>query len=159
MKAKNLLNRWAEWLSTSEKLLRCLHEQTAAITLRDVPRVERLQPDLELYTETLRDIDTKAVAEAQRLAEELNARVQNLRGLVDVLDKNEGAQVQLTANKIVIASQTIREVNAKNRKLIEGEMHYINGTLTLIAKAGAEKKGPYRTRKTSSTSILVDAAA
>jgi flagellar biosynthesis/type III secretory pathway chaperone len=112
-----------------------------------------------LYTETLRGIDTKAVAEAQRLAEELNARVQNLRGLVDVLDKNEGAQVQLTANKIVIASQTIRDVNAKNRKLIEGEMHYINGTLTLIAKAGAEKKDPYRTRKTSITSILVDAAA
>lgn len=159
MKSKTLLNLWTEWLSTSEKLLRCLHEQTAAVTLRDVARVERLQPELEMFTNKLREIDTKAVTEAQRLAEELNAQVTNLRGLVDVLDKNEGAQVQLTANKIVIAAQTIKDVNAKNKKLIESEMNYINGTFTLIAKAGADKKGPYRTRKSNENSILVDSAA
>lgn len=159
MKSRQLLSLWSEWLSTSEMLLRSLHEQTVAVTLRDVPRVKRLQPELDEYTEQIRIIDASALAEAKRLAEELGAPMLSLRGLVTVLDKAEAAQVQLTANKVLSASQNIQDVVAKNRKLFEAEMTYINGTLTLIAKAAVAGKGPYRTRKNQSMSVLVDAAA
>jgi hypothetical protein len=159
MKTKPILNLWTEWLATSEKVLRCLHEQTVAITLRDVARVERLQPELEVLTDHLRDIDSKALAEAKRLAEELGAEP-NLRSLVLVLEKNEGATLQLTANKILSGSQNIQDVTNKNKKLIENEMTYINGTLTLIAKAAVSGRGPYRTRRSNqSQPVLVDAAA
>ncbi|MBI1331582.1 MAG: flagellar export chaperone FlgN [Armatimonadetes bacterium] len=159
MKSRQLLNLWTEWLSTSETLLRALHEQTVAVTLRDVPRVEKLQPELDELMESIRTVDTLALAEAKRLAEELGAPLQSLRGLVSVLDKTEAAQVQLTANKVLSASQNIQDVVHKNRKLFESEMTYINGTLTLIAKAAVIGKGPYRGRKSGSTSVLVDAAA
>ena len=159
MKSRQLLNLWSDWLSTSERLLRCLHEQTVAVTLRDVPRVERLQPELDELTETIRIVDSRACTEAKRLADELGATTLSLRGLVSVLDKTEAAQVQLTANKVLSASQNIQDVVYKNRKLFESEMTYINGTLTLIAKAAMIGKGPYKTRKNSSTSVLVDAAA
>jgi hypothetical protein len=159
MKSRQLLSLWSDWLSTSERLLRCLHEQTVAVTLRDVPRVERLQPELDELTEMLRGIDVQALSEAKRLAEEQGASAPSLRGLVSVLEKTEAAQVQLTANKVLSASQNIQDVVSKNRKLFESEMTYINGTLTLIAKAAVSGKGPYRTRRSNSTSVLVDAAA
>jgi ribonuclease HII len=160
MKSKALINYWTEWLSTSEKFLRILHEQTVAITLRDVARVERLQPDLEIYTKEIQKFDSKALSEAKRLAEELGATPNSLRSLVSVLDKSEGANLQLTANKVLATSQKIQEVISKNRKLMESEMTYINGTLTLIAKAATQEKGPYRTRKTTEKQpILVNAAA
>jgi hypothetical protein len=159
MKSRQLLTLWSDWLTTSERLLRCLHEQTVAVTLRDVPRVERLQPELDEFTEMIRITDSQALNEAKRLADELGASTLSLRGLVAVLDKTEAAQVQQTANKVLSASQNIQDVVYKNRKLFESEMTYINGTLTLIAKAAVTGKGPYKTRKNSSTSVLVDAAA
>ena len=159
MKSRQLLTMWSEWLSISDKLLRSLHEQTVAVTLRDVSRVERLQPELDELTSEIRKIDAEALAEAKRLAEELGVSTPNLRGLVSALDKSEAAQVQQTANKILSASQNIQDVVSKNRKLFEAEMTYINGTLTLIAKAAVVGKGPYRTRKSNSNSVLVDAAA
>ena len=73
MKSRHLQSLWSEWLASSDSILRCLHEQTVAVTLRDVPRVERLQPDLDLMTTELRRIDALALAEAKRLAEELEA--------------------------------------------------------------------------------------
>jgi hypothetical protein len=47
MKTRELQTLWWDWLGTSERLLRSLHEQTAAVTLRDVARVERIQPELD----------------------------------------------------------------------------------------------------------------
>ena len=159
MKSRQLLTLWSDWLSASERMLRGLHEQTVAVTLRDVSRMERLQPELDELTELIRIIDSKALTEAKRLAEEFGASTPSLRGLVSVLEKTEAAQVQLTANKVLSASQNIQDVVAKNRRLFESEMTYINGTLTLIAKAAVSGKGPYRTRKNNSVSVLVDAAA
>ena len=158
MKTRQLLTLWNEWLRTSEKLLLTLHEQTVAVTLRDIIRVERLQPELEMLTESIRKCDAAALDEARRLAEE-HGTEPNLRSLVLVLEKNEGAQVQATANKVMSASQNIQDVVSKNRKLMQSEMTYINGTLTLIAKAATTGRGPYRTRRSSSNAVLVDAAA
>jgi hypothetical protein len=158
MNTKPLITLWTEWLSESEKLITLLHEQTVGVTMRDVGRVELLQPQLEIQTARVRDVDERALAEAHRLAESLGC-APNVRSLVSVLDKNEAATVQMTVNKVLTNVQRVQELTEKNRKLIESEMTYINGTLTLIAKAAAPTKGPYRSRQGSSKSILVDAAA
>ncbi len=157
MKSRELQSIWREWLATGEKLRLTLHEQTVAVTLRDVARVERLQPELERLMLAVRELDQRAVACAKGLAGELGVEP-NLRSLVRALEKAEAQQVQLMANKVTSTAQDIQSVVAKNRRLIESEMTYINGTLTLIAKAAVEPRSPYRGTK-ASTAVLVDQAA
>jgi hypothetical protein len=147
---------WWDWLSTSERLLRSLYEQTAALTLRDVSRVERIQPELDQMLERVQSLDEQAATCARRLAEELGAEP-NLRGLVRVLDKAEAQQLQGLANRVTIAARNVQDVLTKNRTLIENEAMYINGTLTLIAKAAVESAGPFNSK--TSSAVLVDQAA
>lgn len=156
MKTRELQKLWWDWLSTSERLLRSLHEQTAALTLRDVARVERIQPELDSLLESIRTIDDRAAACAIGLAEELGSDP-NLRSLVTRLEKDESQQVQSMANRITVAARNVQEVIAKNRKLIESELTYVNGTLSLIAKAAHESPGPYKAA--AQDAVLVDHAA
>ena len=156
MKSRELQTIWREWLAVGDKLRLTLHEQTVAVTLRDVARVERLQPELESLMARVRELDGTAMACAKGLAGELGVEP-NLRSLVRALEKAEAQQVQLLANKVTSAAQDIQAVVAKNRRLIEAEMTYINGTLTLIAKAAVEPRTPYRQK--TATAVLVDQAA
>lgn len=156
MKTKQLQTYWWDWLSTSERLLRVLHEQTAALTLRDVERIQRLQPDLDALLQLMKEIDDNAATCAKTLAEELDTEP-NLRSLVNVLEKAEAQQVQSIANRVKVAAQHVEGVMAKNRALIENELTYVNGTLTLIAKVASEGKGPYE--KVSHGAVLLDRAA
>lgn len=156
MKTRQLQTLWWDWLGTSERLLRCLHEQTAALTLRDSARIERIQPDLDNLIARIREIDTHAAACAKTLAEELGTEP-NLRSLVHVLEKAEAQQVQSIANRVKVAAQHIDGVMKKNRALIENELNYVNGTLTLIAKTASEAQGPYEHAATGA--ILMDRAA
>lgn len=156
MKTRELQTLWWDWLGTSERLLRSLHEQTAAITLRDVARVEKIQPELETLLGRIKTIDEQAVACAVRLAGDMGAEP-TLRGLVQVLEKAEAQQVQGLANRVTVAARNVQEVLDKNRTLLDNEMTYINGTLTLIAKAAVHTKTPYKRRPESS--VLVDQAA
>ncbi len=156
MKTRQLQTFWWDWLGTSERLLRVLHEQTAALTLRDVARIERIQPDLDALIERMREIDTEAAACAKGLAEEMGAEP-NLRSLVLVLEKAEATEVQSIANRVKVAAQHIEGVMAKNRALIENELTYVNGTLTLIAKTSQEASGPYD--RPSQGAVLMDQAA
>ncbi len=157
MKTRELQTLWWDWLSTSERLLRSLYEQTAALTLRDVARVERIQPELDSMMAKIRELDTKAVACAQKLAEELDTEA-SLRGLLRVLDKGEAQQLQGLGNRVTVAARNVQAVLKKNRTLIENEMTYINGSLTLIAKAAVDAKGPFRNAGVPSA-VLVDQAA
>jgi hypothetical protein len=157
MRTRELQTLWWDWLSTSERLLRSLHEQTAALTLRDVARVERIQPELDQMLVRMKQIDDSATACARQLAEEMDTEL-SLRGLVRVLDKVEGQQVQSIANRVTVAARNVQSVLAKNRALIENEMTYINGTLTLIAKAATEAQGPYK-RSGDRAAVLVDSVA
>lgn len=154
---RDLQTLWWDWLSTSERLLRSLHEQTAALTLRDVARVERIQPELDNMLARLREIDDTASACALRLAEELGTDP-NLRGLVRVLDKAEGQQLQSIANRVMVVARNVQHVLDKNKALIESEMTYVNGTLTLIARVAHEQTGPYK-GKSVHAAVLVDQAA
>lgn len=156
-KTKELQTLWWEWLSASEKLQRMLHEQTAALTLRDVARFERLQPELDSTMEQIRSIDDLAAATARELAGELGCQP-NLRSVVAALEKAEAQQVQQLANRIVVASQTIEKVIAKNRRLISNELEYVNGTLALVARAAAEPKTPYQAKRREACVVLNEVA-
>jgi hypothetical protein len=156
MKTRELQQLWWDWLSTSERLLRSLYEQTAALTLRDIARVERIQPELDQMMSKLRELDNQAVTLAQKLAGELGTEA-SLRGLTSVLEKAEAQALQGLGNRVTVAARNVQEVLKKNRKLIENEMTYINGSLTLIAKAAVQSKGPFSPAKADS--ILVDQAA
>ena len=156
MKTRELQTLWWDWLSTSERLLRSLHEQTAALVLRDVARVERIQPELDSLIEGMRAIDGKAAASAMKLAEELGTEP-NLRSLVTALEKAEAQQVQSIANRVTVVARNVQDVIKKNQALIESEMTYINGTLTLIAKAATDAQGPFK--RASQAAVLVDQAA
>lgn len=156
MKTRELQTCWWDWLSTSERLLRSLHEQTAALTLRDVDRVDQIQPELDALMETMRTIDANAAACAKRLAEEYGTEP-NLRSLVQALEKTEAQQVQALANRVMVAARHVNSVLERNRKLIESELTYINGTLTLIAKTAGESQGAYS--QTTHAAVLMDSAA
>lgn len=151
---------WWDWLGTSERLLRSLYEQTAALTLRDVARVERIQPELDSHLERLRKIDEQAVACATLLAEELGTDP-SLRSILQALEKAEAQQVQGLANRVTVAARNVQEVLRKNRALLDNEMTYVNGTLTLIAKVSQQEANKYgRTgRAVVRTSVAVDTAA
>ena len=156
MKTKELQARWNEWLKASDSLLLALHEQTAAVTLRDVGRVERLQPQLDAHLKGLAEIDAQAVDQARRLAQSLGAEP-TLRSLVERLDKAEGQALHALANRVTMTARKVQATMDKNRTLLENEMTYVNGTLTLIAKAAGSPPTPYRRRTTGP--VLMDAAA
>jgi hypothetical protein len=156
MKTKELQTRWQEWLKASDALLLVLHEQTAAVTLRDVGRVERLQPQLEKHMAGIAEIDAKAVDQARRLSEQLGTEP-TLRGIVEKLDRAEGQTLHALANKVTMAARKVQATIEKNRVLLENEMTYVNGTLTLIAKAAGNPPTPYRRRVVEP--VLMDAAA
>ena len=159
MKSRDLQTLWWDWLGTSERLLRSLYEQTAALTLRDVARVQRIQPELDSHVERIREIDEQAVACTKKLAEELGVEP-NLRSLVPALEKAEAQQLQGLANRVTVAARNVQEVLQKNRALLDNEMTYINGTLTLIAKAANSNAAPYRSgRAVVHTHVVVDTAA
>lgn len=156
MKTRELQQLWWDWLGTSERLLRSLYEQTAALTLRDVARVERIQPELDQMMSKLRELDAQAVTLANKLAGELGTEP-SLRSLVSVLEKAEAQALQGLGNRVTVAARNVQEVLQKNRRLIENEMTYINGSMTLIAKAAVQAKGPFSSGKADS--VLVDQAA
>ncbi len=156
MKTRELQARWNDWLKASDALLITLHEQTAAVTLRDVGRVERLQPTLEAHLANVSEIDAQAVDQARRLAESLGTEP-NLRSMLDGLDKAEGQALHQLANRVTMAARKVQATMEKNRTLIANEMTYVNGTLTLIAKAAGSPPTPYRRRNPGP--VLMDAAA
>ncbi len=133
---------WWDWLATSERLVSVLHEQTAALTLRQVERIERLQPDLDHLMDRLTEIDELAVALAKELAEEMGCEA-NLRSLVSVLEKADAQRVQALANRVIVAGRNIQTIIAKNKALIENELDYVNGTVALVARESNEQNKEY----------------
>jgi flagellar biosynthesis/type III secretory pathway chaperone len=154
---KELETLWWDWLSTAERLTRTLHEQTAALTLRQVERIEKLQPEMESLMQRMAEIDDRAAASARKLAEELGCEP-NLRSLVGVLDKPEAQAVQALANRVIVAGRNIQEIIAKNKALIENELEYVNGTLALVAREATESPTAYPKKRRQAT-MLVDQAA
>lgn len=163
MTVKTIIAAWNDWLSAGDRLLITLHEQTAAVTLRDVARLDRLTPQVAEGLKLVREVDSRASEGLKALAKELGVEP-GLRAIVAALPKAEGQLLQATANKIVVLDGRLGVVIARNRELIEKETVYVDGTLTLIAKAAQKKsQGPkakgYGNRAVVATPVLMDAAA
>jgi hypothetical protein len=141
-KTKQLEQYWWDWLSTAERLLHSLHEQTAALTLRQPDRVASIQPELDNLMDLMAQMDDKAVACARELAEEYGSEP-NLRSLAQALPKAEAQQLQSVANRVIVVGRNVQTILAKNRALVENELEYVNGTLALVAKAAQDRPGPY----------------
>lgn len=155
-KTKELQRLWWDWLGTSERLLRSLNEQSLALIARDVSRIESLQPELDTMLNRMRTIDDQAAAAAAKLAGDMGAEP-TLRGLTAVLPEAEAQLLQSIANRVRIVARNVEAVLDKNRTLIENELTYVNGSLALIAKAGAEKDGKFGSG--GSEAVLLDHVA
>lgn len=142
MKTRELQTLWWDWLSTAERLQRTLSEQMAALMLRDVAKVEKIQPELESLMNHMHDVDDRAVASARKLAESFGVEP-SLRGLVGALETAEAQQVRGIANRVEAAARTVQEKLERNRKLVENELEYVNGTMALIAQAANESDRSY----------------
>lgn len=140
MLTRELQRLWWDWLGTSERLTRSLYEQTAALTLRDVARVERIQPELDALLQRMKAADDEAATEANRLAGDLGSEP-NLRSLVSALEKEEGQQVQALANRITVVARNVQTLMDKNRRLLENELEFVHGTMGIVAQAAANAGG------------------
>lgn len=109
---------WGDWLDTSERLLKSLHEQTAALTLRDRNRVDRLEPEVDVLLERLREIDAAALDRANRLAQDLGTEA-SPRSMARSMEKVEGQKLQSTANQVAVAARNVHHVLEKNRRIAE----------------------------------------
>ncbi len=156
MKSRPLQALWWDWLSTAERLQRSLAEQCAALTLRDLSRVERIQPDLESLMQRMKTIDEQAAAATRSLAEDLGVEPM-LRSIVAALPQAEAQQVQAIAQRVCIAGDNISASLGRNRTLIENELTYVNGSLALIAKVASEQDGQFATSKAET--VLMDQVA
>lgn len=141
-KTKEMEKLWWDWLSTAERLLRSLYEQTAALTLRDIERVDRIQPELDSMMNLMKEIDDRAVACGRLLAEELGCEP-HLRAIVKCLPKQEGMELQAAANRVIVVGRNVQEVIAKNRRLIENELETVQGTMALVAKEAVDQNRKY----------------
>ncbi len=156
-KTKELETLWWDWLSTSERLLRSLHEQTAALTLRQVERVENIQPELDSLMARMTEIDDLAVTTAKELAEEVGCEP-NLRSLVAVLEKAEAQQLQNIANRVIVAGRNVQDIIAKNKALIENELAFVNGTMALVAREAVTQQSEY-TGQVRQANVLMNQVA
>lgn len=156
-KTKQLQTLWWDWLSTAERLLLSLHEQTAALTLRKVERLDAIQPEIDGMMIKMKDIDDKAVTSAKGLAEEFGCEPE-LRSLLDVLEKAEAQEVQAIANRVIVVGRNVQELIDRNRALIENELEFVNGTIAIVDRAAREQQGPY-VGKAKAGNLLMDQVA
>lgn len=157
MKSRELQRIWWDWLSTAERLNRSLAEQQAALTLRDITRVESIQPELEMLMTRLNEIDKSAVASTHSLAETLDT-APKVRSIVEALIPAEARQVEALAKRIEVVAQNVKERLTRNRRLIESELLYVGGSLTLIAKAAQEQNSGFGATQTTGP-VLVNQVA
>lgn len=157
MTTRELQILWWDWLSSAERLLRVLGEQTTALTRRQPERLEELQPELERLLSHLRKLDEEAVVSATKLAGELGVEP-NFRSIVGTLKSAEAQQVITLSNRVRAVSKNVRESLSKNRTLIESELSYVNGTLAIVAMAIQDDSASY-VSKAKRTPALVNQVA
>ncbi|MBL8047447.1 MAG: flagellar export chaperone FlgN [Chthonomonas sp.] len=148
---------WWDWLSSAERLVRSLGEQTTALARREPDRLDQVQPEIERLLAHLRKLDEEAVVSATKLAGELGVDP-SFRSIVGALKEAEAQQVGQLATRVRSASANIKTILAKNRKLIESELAYVNGTLAIVAQAIQDDSASYVT-KAKRTPALVNQVA
>ena len=156
MQTKPLQSLWWDWLGTAERLLNLLHEQGVALMTRNFPKVEKIQNELNGILTRMHQIDQNATLLAKKLAIELGGKP-NLNSLLTHLGENEASQIKTMIQRIKTVGKNLKERLHTNRTLLENELNYIHGTLTLMAKTASEQQNLYG--KQSQTPFLIDQTA
>ena len=112
MQLEALIASWNQWLKTSDELIQVLHEQTAAITLRNQPKVEELSLEITHFLAELSALDQQAMQNAAALSA-TRARTK------DLLDKAETQELLAMANRVKVTARALNELIEKNRVLEE----------------------------------------
>jgi hypothetical protein len=102
-------------------LRRTLHEQTAAVMLKDTARLNLLAPAIAKQVAELRRIDDLATQAVRDLVTELDVKA-TLRAISDALGKDEGRQFVALSNRVKAAAQAVHELATRNKELIEAEL-------------------------------------
>lgn len=136
---------WWDWLSTAERLLKSLKDQTNALTTRNVDQIDTLQPELERLMEHMRKLDEEAVVSATKLADNLGVDPK-FRSISEALEKAEAQQFNALATRVSAVSKNVRDTLAKNRALIENELSYVNGTLAMVAMTLQDDENSYKSK-------------
>jgi hypothetical protein len=153
---RELESLWWDWLSTGERLLRSLYEQSMALTLRDMERVQCIQSELDTMLSRMQKVDTQAAQVAEKLALELGGKP-SFRGLLSVLDQKEAHKIEAIATRVKIVAKNLSDQLEENQLLLENELRYVSGTLALIAKVSHDQQGTYQKNPNSLPgSVLLD---
>lgn len=142
MMSRELQKNWWDWLATAERLQRSLAEQSAALTLRDAGRVERLQPELDRLLARMQEIDQNAAASTELLAESLGTEPR-VRSIVEALNPAEARQIESLATRIKAVGTNVQERLAQNHALIRSELDFVNGTMAIVAQVVTETQNEY----------------
>lgn len=142
MKSRDLQRHYWDWLSTGERLLRSLSEQSIALTRRDIGRVELLQPELDRLAERMSEIDKTAAEATKKLAGALGTEPK-LRSIVASLKESEAQQLNALAERVRVVAQNLENSAAHNRRLMTSELEYISGTVALISQAVRDEQREY----------------
>lgn len=113
-----LMASWNQWLKSSDELLQVLHEQTAAITLRNAEKVEALDPEINHFLAELTALDHQASSHANALAVECKL-ADSLIGWKGCMPKDQALDLLALANQVKVAARTLDTLIAKNAALAE----------------------------------------
>ena len=138
MNTQQLLIVMQEWIASGQRLYALLDRQSKALAHRDVTQVEALRTHIEQSLETAQALDARRSELFNSLAQELEVGV-NLKEISSKLPANEARAVTHISLRAGRLAEAIRLMLERNRVLIENELVYVEGTLSLIAKAAQEQ--------------------
>lgn len=157
---KQLERLWQDWHKQADEAMTVLYEQTAALTLRDMDRIEEISPRLEAKMALLAATDAQAVEEGKRLAFSMECEPK-LDAVIQQLPESIGTRVRKAANDVIVKCRKMQSIIDKNQRLIENELEYQQGTMALVCTEVIEQRRSYgdRHRGVRNASILIDQAA
>lgn len=111
-----LIASWNQWLLSSNDLMQVLHEQTAAITLRNHVRQEEIDSEITHCLAELAALDEQASGHANALAAEKGLSRSSL-GWKGCLEKAAALELLAMANQVKVAARELDVLMEKNRQL------------------------------------------
>lgn len=114
--ASRLIDIWTEWLSTCDATIASLHEQTAALVLRDPDKLQQVRMASQEGIDSLRFMDRLASDAIEELAADLETAV-DVIAISRALPKLEGEKLHALANQVAVSARYLASVQAKNLNL------------------------------------------
>jgi hypothetical protein len=152
MNPRQLASVWSEWCRAAQALLSILNEQADALTRRDTERVEELLPLVEDRRETLEAVDSRARGASAALAARLGAAA-TLTGIAAKLPSADASVLAELSAQVTRLGSEVRQAMVRNHALIENELAYVAGTLTLIGQALRQPPTPYGKASTGALTL------